>query len=235
MNTASSYIAIDADRLTKKFGSRTVLNDLRLEIAEGESVAIAGANGSGKTTLLRCLAGLIGFDGGEVRWFGALAADKPALRRLLGMVSHDGFLYPHLTTRENLLFAARMYALPNPGKRADTLLDSAEMGPYAFYQVKKLSRGMRQRLSILRALVHDPKIIILDEPYAALDASGTIWLASLLENLRRQYRTICFTTHDLQFAKDHSDRILELRNGVLQRKKDNDSDNINPHQLIKAA
>ena len=168
------------NRLTHRYGLRVVLNNLHLEIAAGESVAIVGANGSGKTTLLRCMAGLTRIQGGEVRWFGRPAADPPASRRLVGMVAHDGFLYPHLTARENLVFAARMHAVPDPCRQADTLIQAAGLEPYAFRQARKLSRGIRQRLSILRALVHDPKILILDEPFAALDAAGMKWLGSII-------------------------------------------------------
>jgi heme ABC exporter ATP-binding subunit CcmA len=216
MNLSSTSIAIGVDRLTQKFGSRIVLNNLHLEIAAGESVSIVGANGSGKTSLLRCLAGLVHSSGGEVRWFGLPAADKPALRRLVGMVAHDGFLYPHLTARENLVFAARMYTVPNPGQRVDELIQDAGLEPYTYRQAKKLSRGLRQRFSILRALVHNPKVLILDEPFAALDTAGTDWLGSLLEKLRSAGCTLCFTTHDLILAHAHADRVLELHCGVLQ-------------------
>ena len=199
-----------------RYGSRIVLNNLHLEIAAGESVAIVGANGSGKTALLRCMAGLTRIQGGEVRWFGRPAADPPASRSLVGMAAHDGFLYPHLTARENLVFAARMHAVSNTGLQADCLLQAAGLEPYAFRQARKLSRGIRQRLSILRALIHNPKILILDEPFAALDAAGMNWIGTTLQELRRRRCTLCFTTHDLLIAKTHADRVLELHSGVLE-------------------
>lgn len=237
MSTSASHMAISVKGLIKKFDSRAVLKNLCLEIAPGESVAIVGANGSGKSTLLRALAGLLRIDGGEINWFGRPAADSPASRRKLGMVGHDGFLYPHLSARENLLFAARMYAVPNAGRRADGLIKSAGLELHAFRQTKKLSRGMRQRLSIIRALVHDPEILILDEPFSALDASGTKWLDLLLEDLHRQGRTICFTSHDLQAANAHSDRVLELRQGILMVKQVTEENNkeIFPLANTKAA
>ena len=216
MNTTPHRIAIGVNRLTHRYGSRIILNNLHLEIAAGESVAIVGANGSGKTTLLRCMAGLTRIQGGEVRWFGRPAADPPASRRLVGMAAHDGFLYPHLTARENLVFAARMHAATDPGRQADTLIQAAGLGSYAFRQARKLSRGIRQRLSILRAMVHDPKILILDEPFAALDTAGMNWLGSTLQELRSRECTLCFTTHDLLLAQTYADRVLELRGGVLE-------------------
>ena len=112
MNNCSKCIAIEVDRLIRRYGRRIVLSNLHLEIAAGESVAIVGANGSGKTTLLRCMAGLIRIHSGEIRWFGLPAADPPASRRLVGMVAHNGLLYPQLTARENLLFADACTQLP---------------------------------------------------------------------------------------------------------------------------
>jgi ABC-type multidrug transport system ATPase subunit len=216
MNTFPRSIAIEINRLTHRYGSRTVLNNLHLEIAEGQSVAIVGANGSGKTTLLRCMAGLARIQGGEVRWFGRPSADSPASRSLIGMAAHDGFLYPHLTARENLIFAARMNAVFHPDRQADALIQASGLEPYALRQARKLSRGIRQRLSILRAMVHDPKLLIFDEPFAALDAAGMNWLCAILQELRRNERTLCFTTHDLLLAQTHADRTLELRRGVLE-------------------
>ena len=215
MNTTSHCIAIEVNRLTHRYGSRIVLNNLHLEIAAGESVAIVGANGSGKTTLLRCMAGLTRIQDGEVNWFGRPAANPPESRRLVGMAAHDGILYPHLTVRENLVFAARMYAVSNTGLQADCLLQAAGLEPYAFRQARKLSRGIRQRLSILRALIHNPKILILDEPFAALDAAGINWLGLTLQELRCRECSLCFTTHDLLLAKTYANRMLELRGGVL--------------------
>jgi ABC-type multidrug transport system ATPase subunit len=235
MNNSSVCSAISASRLTRKFGSRVVLNNLYLDIAEGESVAIVGTNGSGKTTLLRCLAALMRLSGGEVRWFGHPAADKPASSKLVGMVAHDGFLYPHLTGRENLVFAARMYAVPNPGQRVDALIQAAGLEPYAFRHTRKLSRGVRQRLSILRAMVHDPKILILDEPFAALDAAGAVWLSSLLQDLRGRGCAICFTTHDLRLAHAHADRVLEIRFGVLEIVENTRDCGVEYHAIARAA
>jgi len=235
MNISPIRIAISVNRLTHRYGSRIVLNNLHLEIAAGESVAIVGANGSGKTTLLRCMAGLTQIQSGEVRWFGRPAADPPASRRLVGMAAHDGFLYSHLTARENLVFASRMHAVANPAWQADTLIQAAGLEPYAFRQARKLSRGIRQRLSILRALVHDPKILILDEPFAALDAAGMNWLNLTLQELRNRECSLCFTTHDLQLAKTCADRVLELRGGVLSDVKKTEEQGLIFHPFPKAA
>jgi ABC-type multidrug transport system ATPase subunit len=235
MNTTSHCIAIGVNRLTHRYGSRIVLNNLHLEITAGESVAILGANGSGKTTLLRCMAGLMRIQDGEVRWFGRPAADPPASRRLVGMAAHDGFLYPHLSARENLIFAAHMYAIADPGRQADNLIQAAGLGLYAFRQARRLSRGIRQRLSILRAMVHNPKILILDEPFAALDAAGINWLGSTLQELRGSECTLCFTSHDLLLANTHADRVLELRSGALEISENTLEHGNEIHPLTKAA
>ena len=216
MNVSTNHGAISTKQLGKLFGRRTVFSRLDLEIAEGESIAIIGPNGAGKTTLLRCLAGILGPSHGAVYWFGQPVAATPALRRLVGMVAHDGFLYPHLTASENLLFAARMYDVVQPDQRTDVLIQTAGLTQYASYPAKKLSRGMRQRLSIVRALVHDPPILILDEPFASLDTAGAEWLKNLLHALRQRNRTICFTTHDWAIAQACADRILMLCSGNLR-------------------
>jgi|SRR3989304_31614 len=216
MNTTSNNITISTNGLTKLYGRRVILNRLDMEIAEGESIAIIGPNGAGKTTLLRCLAAICRPSEGEVYWFGQPAGASVEGRRLLGMVAHDGLLYPHLTVGENLLFAARMCDVQKPDERVDELIRTAGLEQHVFYLARKLSRGMRQRLSIVRSLIHDPAILILDEPFASLDAAGIKWLGELLGDLRGRGRTICFTTHDRAIAHACADRILILDCGSLR-------------------
>jgi heme ABC exporter ATP-binding subunit CcmA len=211
----TNTIAIEANGLCRVFGSRVVLSQVDLRVAAGECVALTGANGAGKTTLLRCLAGALRPSAGEVRWFGRLAGADAATRRLLGMVAHESFLYPHLTVRENLVFAARMCGLPDPLGQADRWLDSVGLRPHAHRPSAQLSKGMRQRLAVVRALVHDPPILLLDEPFSALDAAGSQWLLGLLLELRGRGRTVCFTTHDPQKARLLSDRVFCLQSGGL--------------------
>lgn len=214
----NSTIAIEARGLSKTFGDRTVLSQVDLDVAEAEGVALTGANGSGKTTLLRCLASSLRPDGGEVRWFGRPATSGPQTRRSIGVVAHESFLYPHLTLRENLIFAARMYDVRKPADRAERLLAEAGLSEDAHRLPSRISRGMRQRLSVVRAMVHDPPILLLDEPAAGLDAEGTEWLLNLLLQLRGRGRTLCFSTHDDRLSRRLADRVLELRAGrVLNR------------------
>jgi ABC-type multidrug transport system ATPase subunit len=127
----SKPIALLVKDLSVRFGARPILNRIGLEVTEGECIALVGANGAGKTTLLRCLASLLEPATGEVSWFGVPAARDLARRRLVGMVAHQSFLYPHLTTRENLLFAARMYGVPAPTARVEALLDGIGLRRHA--------------------------------------------------------------------------------------------------------
>lgn len=208
--------AIEVRRLSKSFGQRLVLNEVDLAVAEGESVALEGANGAGKTTLLRCLASVIRPTAGSVRWFGRPAVGDPAARRLVGMVAHESRLYPHLTLRENLVFAARMYDVPKPLDRADELLADIGLCAHADRTPTELSRGMRQRLAVAQAVVHDPPILLLDEPFTGLDREGTNWLLRLLVDYRARRKTLCFALHDEERMQTLADRILELRLGRVK-------------------
>ena len=210
-----SGLAIETRQLSKTFGAQVVLDQIDLEIAEGQTMAILGANGAGKTTLLGCLASIIRPTGGDIFWFRQPAAGNVAARRLIGMVAHQSFLYPHLTVRENLLFAARMYGVACPAERTDELLSSVALGPYRHRFLGQLSRGMRQRLALARAIVHDPPILLLDEPFAGLDTAAADWLGNLLSELHGRSRTVCFTTHDRQRACRQADRIIRLHGGRI--------------------
>jgi ABC-type multidrug transport system ATPase subunit len=186
-----------------------------LSVAPGQIVTVLGANGAGKTTLLRCLAGVLRPTSGEVRWLGQSPQQNPALRQSIGMVAHQDWLYGELTPRENLLFSARMYGVTHVHARVDQLLSEAGLLPYANRTADQLSHGMRRRLSVCRALVHDPPILLFDEPFSGLDDNGQIWLQRLLMQLRARFRAICLSTHQPEFALRMSDRVARLENGGL--------------------
>lgn len=207
--------AIRASHLSKAFGGRIVLDAVDLQIRAGESVALCGANGAGKTTLLGCLASVLRPDGGEVRWFGSLAGRDVALRRRIGLLAHENGLYSHLTLRENLVFAARMGGMGSPWHQADRWLDVAGLAPHADLLPTRLSRGMRQRLAVARALIHNPPLVLLDEPFTALDAAGAEWLLRLLIDLRDRGHAICFVTHEQEKIRRLAQRVVELREGKL--------------------
>ncbi|MFZ1936197.1 MAG: heme ABC exporter ATP-binding protein CcmA [Thermoguttaceae bacterium] len=208
-----SQSAIRATGLSKAFDGRMMLNAVDLEIACGESVALIGANGAGKTTLLGCLASVLRPDSGEVRWFGDLVGRDVRLHRRIGMVTHETGLYSHLTLRENLIFAAKMSGIDGAPHLAERWLDTAGLTPHANALPTRLSRGMRQRLAVARALIHSPPLLLLDEPFTALDAEGVEWLLALLADLHERGHTICFVTHERQKIDRLAQRILELREG----------------------
>ena len=189
---------LEARGLWRAYGRRQVLRDLDLAVAAGEAVAVAGPNGAGKTTLLRVLAGLTRPDRGEVRLEGRpLRRDAPEVRRAVGLVSHQTLLYDDLTLHENLTFAARLYGLPTPAAAARAALDEAGLGPRADESPRRLSRGLAQRAAIARALLHRPRLLLLDEPFTALDAAASERLRAELGARRQQGLGIVLVTHQL--------------------------------------
>jgi heme ABC exporter ATP-binding subunit CcmA len=208
--------AIELRSVSKRFGRRMVLDGIDLEIKAGESVIFTGSNGAGKTTLLRTMAAFLRPSSGEIFWYDEKAAGQCASRCLIGMVAHEHRLYPHLTLRENLVFAARMCDVPLPHERADELLEIVALTDHADRTPSVLSKGMRQRMSLARAMVHDPPILLLDEPFEGLDAAADAWLTDMLQALRQDGRTLCFVLHDQVKTQMLADRVLRLENGKLQ-------------------
>ena len=202
---------IEARQLTRTMEGHLILNRINVTIAAGEIVALLGANGAGKTTLLRSLAGRLRPSAGQVLWYGASPRRRPASHRLVGFAGHESLLYLELTATENLLFAARMYGVVRPEQRVAEMLTRIGMETQARQAAGRMSRGMRQRLSLARALVHDPPIVILDEPFSGLDVGSLQWLEEWLAELRASGRAILFTSHDEEQCLRVADRKLELR------------------------
>ncbi|NUQ62379.1 MAG: ABC transporter ATP-binding protein [Pirellulales bacterium] len=212
----STRAAIEVRGVTYAFGRQGVLRDVSFAVLSGQSVAIRGANGAGKTTLLRCLASAIRPQAGEVRWFGQAATSEPATRRLVGWVAHETHLYSQLTVHENLTFAARMCDVPRPAGAAERWLHNVGLWEQANQLPSRLSRGMRQRAAIARAMLHNPEILLLDEPFSSLDIEGKAWLLDLLGKIRDQGRTICFVAHDRETVAQLAQRVLELHSGRVR-------------------
>lgn len=208
--------AVHAQHLEKRFGRNRALRGIDLSIAEGSRVALLGPNGAGKSTLLRIVAGLSRPTSGELSISG-LAAGKPAARQKVGLIAHETFLYPHLTARENLLFAGRLNGVPALGARADALLEEADLQHVADRAAGSFSRGMAQRLAIARALVHDPAVLLLDEPFSGLDGRASAKLAQRLSGLQRADRTLMTVTHDLSRVEQVADSALILVDGRIAR------------------
>jgi heme ABC exporter ATP-binding subunit CcmA len=205
---------LEATGLVRSYGPRRVLRELDLALDAGEAVAVVGPNGAGKTTLLRVLAGLARPERGEVRLEGRpLRRDAPEVRRAVGLVSHQTLLYDDLTLQENLTFAARLYGCPDPAATARTALDHAGLAARADDSPRRLSRGLAQRAAIARALLHRPRLLLLDEPFTALDAAASERLRAELRARREQGLGIVLVTHQLGEAWEVATRIAVLIDG----------------------
>jgi ABC-type multidrug transport system ATPase subunit len=206
---------VEAVGLVAVYGRAQVLRDVNLALAEGESIAVMGPNGAGKSTLLKCLVGAVRPANGRVCWFGETTTRSDYVRRQIGYGGQEFGLYAELTALENLLFAGRMNGVSNIHDRAAALLADGGIETQAHRPAGQLSQGMRQRLAIARALVHEPRLIVLDEPSSYLDAAGRQWLEQLFERWRRTGRTVCFASHDAAQSGSLSDRIIHLDAGRI--------------------
>ena len=206
--------------MQKTFGARAALAGIDLSVNEGELLAVVGPNGAGKTTLQRILATLTHPSGGSLSLAGYdPAVDGREVRRRVGFLSHQSLLYDDLSGRENLLFYGRMYGVANLDQRAGALLSRVGLAERRRDLVRTYSRGMRQRLALARALLHDPPVLLLDEPYAGLDPEAVEMLDAVMEesvdSLDGGRRTIVMTTHDLADGLRHSDRLALLVAGKI--------------------
>ena len=218
-SSATRSPPFDFDRFTvsdlsRFFGRRRALSHVSLTCSAGEIVGLLGPNGAGKSTLLAVAATVIEPSSGDVR-YGAHTAREAgaALRGRLGLMAHDLQLYPELTARENLEFFAGLYGLDDPRARAHTALERAGLLPRADDPVLGFSRGMGQRLALERALLHDPRLVLLDEPFTGLDQASGRALADRLRGLRAAGRLLLLATHDLEAADGLVDRAVILRDG----------------------
>jgi heme exporter protein A len=217
VNPASpAAAAVETRRLSKHFGAVTALDRIDLQIALGESVALFGPNGAGKTTLIRILTLGLGASGGEFRIHGLdPRSEHLDIRERIGLISHQSLLYDQLTAAENLEFFARLYGVDDPAARAAELLETVGLGHRAADPLGTLSRGMQQRVSIARALVHDPSLVFLDEPFTGLDPHAAAMLRSTLEGLRTRGRSVLLVTHDLRRGLELCDRWVLLSRGRI--------------------
>jgi heme exporter protein A len=207
---------IEVKKLVKRFGLKTVLRGLDFSVQPGEFVALLGPNGAGKTTFLRILASLSRPSLGSVEIAGYnLPKQAAAVRARLGVVSHLPLLYPDLTAEENLSFYARMYGIQNTDARITEVLEMVGLEPRRKDLVRTFSRGMQQRLAIGRAILHDPDVVLFDEPYTGLDQDASSMLDGVLRTVAGQGRTVVMTSHDLARAEDLATRFDVLSRGVI--------------------
>lgn len=202
--------------LAKRYGAQTALDQVDLCLDRNERLAVLGPNGAGKTTLIAVLATLVRPSGGTLRVMGYDSADEPnEVRRHIGVVAHQSYLYEELSARENLLFYGRLYGVRDLEARVETLLKLVDIYPRRHEPIANLSRGMQQRVALARALVHDPDVLLLDEPDTGLDQAHLALLASLVQGHDIPARTVILTTHNLERALELCGRVAVLAQGRL--------------------
>ncbi len=209
-------LMIKVRKLVKRFGLKTVLRGMDFTVESGEFVALIGPNGSGKTTFLRILASLARPSLGVVTVAGFQLPKQAAdVRRRLGVVSHQPLLYVDLTAAENMIFYGRMYNLANLDDRIDEVLEMVGLTNRRNDLVRTYSRGMQQRLAIGRAVLHDPSVMLFDEPYTGLDQDASAMLDEVLRTVAARGRTVVMTSHDLARTEDLATRFDVLSRGKI--------------------
>jgi heme ABC exporter ATP-binding subunit CcmA len=213
----SGELLLATEGVTQGYGGPDVLRGVDLELRAGQGLALLGPNGAGKSTLLRLLAGLHRPRRGQIALRGReFNPSNPNHRRSVGFVSHESFSYEALSARENLRLAARLYGLEHTDRQIDDLLGAIGLGWVLRRPVREFSRGMGQRLSLARALLHDPPILLLDEPFSGLDPSGVEVLSALLAERRERGCGILMTSHDLTHLAPVATGVAWLHRGRVE-------------------
>lgn len=222
---------IKVNKLVKRFGPKTILRGLSFQVEQGEFVALLGPNGAGKTTFLRILASLSRPTLGEVQVAGyRLPGEASAVRQRLGVVSHQPLLYGDLTAEENLRFFGRLYGVIKLEDRITDVLVLVGLENRRKDLVRTFSRGMQQRLAIGRAVLHDPDVMLFDEPHTGLDQDASTMLDTVLQEVAARGRTVVMTSHDLARAADLASRFDILSRGVIAATVNRSE--IDPNQLL---
>jgi heme exporter protein A len=208
--------ALESEDIRKTFGHFTALAGVTLNVERGEFLALFGRNGAGKTTFLKVAATLVRHTHGKLRVEGVDISDEPEkARRHIGFLSHNTYLYRDLNPVENLRFFARLYGLKEPDRRIESLLDRVGLRRRASDVVRGFSRGLHQRLGIARVVLHDPSLILLDEPYTGLDANAVEILNRMLDEACAAGKTIILTTHDLDQGLRGATRAAIIDRGKI--------------------
>ncbi len=219
--------SVHVEQVTKRYGHHRALASVDLTLRAGSLCALLGPNGAGKSTLLGVLSTLVQPTKGRVRFARAAPGETTVsaveLRHQIGVLAHSAFIYGELSGDENLAFYARLYGIADPGSRAASLLDAVGLDTRArARQARTYSRGMLQRLALARALLHDPRVLLLDEPFTGLDRSGAKMLAETLRSARSGKRIVLCITHDLESIGEVTDHVAVLARGKLVHEARND-------------
>jgi len=208
---------IHIDSVSKSFEARRVLKRVSLEVKPNQSVLICGVNGVGKSTLLRIAAGLLQPDEGSVLICGHCIKKEPGKAKpALGLISHKSTVYSDLTVLENLMFFARLYGVAKPAERIEQLVESLGLGGYRYDKAGILSRGLLQRVSIARSLIHEPRILLADEPFTGLDSKTCQQLVSVLKGFAGGDKAFMMTTHDTGLGLRCCNRVVVLHQGGIR-------------------
>ena len=215
--TRESEPVVAAEGLVRAFGGRRAVDGVSFDLEAGDCLALFGPNGAGKTTLIRLLAGLLAPTSGICRVGGFSLREGPAARARVGLISHASMLYGALSPRENVEFTARMYGLPDPAGAATRALSAMRVLDRADTPVRALSRGLQQRVSIARAIVHSPRLLLCDEPYTGLDEVGSAALTEALAERRNAGAALLLVTHNLTEGLALATRVALMRRGRFAR------------------
>jgi heme exporter protein A len=213
-------MAVELSGVVRRFGRRRAVNGVDLILCSGDCLALFGPNGAGKTTLLRVIAGLLRPTEGTVHVGGQSLRDQPQARAMIGMISHQSMLYRALTARENVAFAAKLYGVARPDEAAMRALAQMRIADRADAPVRSLSRGLQQRVSIARAIVHEPSVVLLDEPYTGLDAAGGTALTDMLHVLRTSGAALLLVTHNVDEGLAIASHAAVMLEGRIVRMDD---------------
>jgi heme exporter protein A len=207
---------IEIKKLTKQADNKLILRGIDLSITQGETVAILGPNGAGKSTLLKVLATLIKPTSGLVKINGLdLKKDHIEVKKMFGYLPHSSLLYDHYTPIENLVFFGNLYGVKDVEDRARKLVNEVGLSFFINEPVKNFSRGMIQRIAIARAIIHEPKIMLLDEPHTGLDQGAISILNNVVLSMKEKGCTTLMVTHDFKQAAEICDRIIIVKNGKI--------------------
>jgi heme ABC exporter ATP-binding subunit CcmA len=208
---------LDARGICKYYGDVTALRDVTLRVASGDAVLLYGSNGAGKTTLLRILATLAKPNEGHILLNGIeLGRNPAAYKRRIGFVSHATFLYDDLTVLENLQLAGQLFGIDRMEDRIRAALEIFALKDRAGHLVRTLSRGLQQRVSLCRAVLHDPDFVLLDEPFTGLDAASTAELAGLMRRLPDEGKALIFSNHNFEQGVSIASRVVALEKGIVR-------------------